>query len=100
MRELDSERLSGILKAALNISETECVFLSCLFNFICKGLDHTFPPVFFFFDMLIFLIHLKNIYWSIADLQCCVDSGVQQSQSVIHIHISVLFKIPFPYKPL
>ena len=27
-------------------------------------------------------------------------SGVQQSESIIHIHISTLFKILFPYRPL
>ena len=33
----------------------------------------------------------KNfLYWGIVDLQCCV-SGVQESESVIHMHISTLF---------
>ena len=33
------------------------------------------------------------LYWSIVDLKCCVSLGVQQSESVIHIHISILFQI-------
>ena len=41
-----------------------------------------------------------NFYWSIVDLQCCFSSGVQQSESVIHIHISTLFQILFPYRSL
>ena len=39
-------------------------------------------------------------YWSIVDLQCCVVSAVQQSESVIHIHISTLLKILFSYRSL
>ena len=27
-------------------------------------------------------------------------SGVQQSDSVLHIHVSILFQILFPYRPL
>ena len=34
-------------------------------------------------------------YWNILDLQWCVISSVQQSNSVIHIHMSVLFQILF-----
>ena len=37
-------------------------------------------------EMTIFLQFLKFIfYWNIFDLQCCVVSGVQQSDSVICI---------------
>ena len=39
---------------------------------------------------LIFII----LHWCIVDLQCCV-SAVQQSDSVIHMHISILFQILF-----
>ena len=39
---------------------------------------------------------LKNFYWHIVDLQCCVNSGVQQSDSVIHV--SILFQILFPFR--
>ena len=35
------------------------------------------------------------MYWIIVDLQCCVP-GVQQSESVMHIHISTLFSDSFP----
>ena len=31
----------------------------------------------------------KNFYWSIVDLQCCISS-VQQSESVIDAHTSIL----------
>lgn len=58
MRELDSERLSGILKATLDTSETECVCHSCLFILHLQGACPYIPSsFFFFFDMLIFLIH-------------------------------------------
>ena len=50
---------------------------------------------FFFFFNLIFIL-----YWHIVALQCCVrvGAGVQQSGSVIHIHISILFQILFPHR--
>ena len=40
----------------------------------------------------------KTFYWHVIDLKWV--SGVQPSKSVIHIHISALFKILFPYRPL
>ena len=40
-----------------------------------------------------------NFYWHIGDIKCLV-STVQQSESVIHIHISTLFKILSPYRSL
>ena len=49
MRELDSERLSGILKAALNIIETECVCHSCLFILHLQGACSYIPSSLFFF---------------------------------------------------
>ena len=42
-----------------------------------------------YFFNLIFIL-----YWSIVDLQCCV-SGVHQSESVIHTHVSIIFQILF-----
>ena len=39
------------------------------------------------------------LYWSIVDLQCCI-SGVQQRDSVIHIHIAILSQILFPHRLL
>ena len=33
----------------------------------------------------------KLFYWTIVDLHAVLVSGVQQSESVIHIHISILF---------
>ena len=40
-----------------------------------------------------FLCFLKKFYWNIVDLQCSpvFVSGVQQTGSVIHIHVSILF---------
>ena len=39
-----------------------------------------------------------NFYWSIADLQCCVVSDVQKSESIIHIYMSILFQVIFPFR--
>ena len=32
------------------------------------------------------------LYWNIVDLQCCIVSDVQQSDSVIHIHILFFYR--------
>ena len=40
------------------------------------------------------------LYWSIVALHVVLVSGVQQSDLVIHIHISTLFQILVPYKLL
>ena len=40
----------------------------------------------------LFFLIIFILFWSVADLQCCV-SAVQQSESVTHIHISILFQI-------
>ena len=61
----------------------ECVIHLVRFQSINKS--WIWPVNFFFFNIFI-------LYWSIADLQCCIISGVQQSDSVIHIHISILLK--------
>ena len=46
-----------------------------------------------------FIIIILNIfYWSIVDLQCCVVSHIEQSESITYI--STLFYILFPYRPL
>ena len=50
------------------------------------------------FHCVIFFL-IFTLYWSIVDLQHCV-SGVQQSDLVIHIHISILFQVFFPYRLL
>ena len=55
---------------------------------------YTFEFCQFFFKFYFIL------YWSIVDLQCVLVSGVQQGDSVIHIHISFFFQIPFPCKLL
>ena len=52
------------------------------------------------FDLEISIYVLINFYWSVVDLQCCVSVSVQQSESVIHIHISTLVSILFPYRSL
>ena len=41
-----------------------------------------------------------SFYWNIFDTQCSTVSGVQQSESVMHIHMFTLFQIIFPYRPL
>ena len=62
--------------------------------------QHLVFPIFFHFRILIYVeYHLISvfkkrfiIYWSIVDLQCYV-SDVQQSDSVVHIHMG---SIPGP----
>ena len=44
-------------------------------------------------ELLLHLLFILNFYWNIFDVQCLLVSGVQQSGSVIHIHISTLFQI-------
>ena len=34
---------------------------------------------------------ILKFYWDIADLQCFNASGLQKGESVIHMHISILF---------
>ena len=49
------------------------------------------------------LFFLFFFNWSIVDLECSISFGVQQSESVIHIHVSTFFfffKILFPYRLL
>ena len=41
---------------------------------------------------------LKILYWSIDDLKCCVSFTCMQSDLLIHVHISILFQILFPYR--
>ena len=54
----------------------------------------TWPQLFFYVHLTFLIFNLIFIlYWSIVDLKCCVSLGVQQSESVIHIHISILFQI-------
>ena len=48
----------------------------------------------FSFFNLIFIL-----YWSIVDLQCCI-SGIQQSDSLTYVHISILLQIVFPCRLL
>ena len=52
-----------------------------------------------YFNIAFYLFPL-DFYWRIVDLQCCVVSDVQQSESIIHIHTPTLFKILFPYRSL
>ena len=37
------------------------------------------------------LFFLFFFNWSIVDLECSISFGVQQSESVIHIHVSTFF---------
>ena len=52
----------------------------------------------FLFPLTYFLTFI--LYWSIVDIQCFAVSGVQQSDSVTHIHLSILFQILLPYRLL
>ena len=47
-----------------------------------------------------FIHFKKEIYGSMVDLQCCVSFKCAANDSVIHIHISILFQILFLYRLL
>ena len=46
----------------------------------------------------IFFFSFLNFYWSIVDLQCCVSFRHTSKVNQLYIHISILFKILFPYR--
>ena len=48
----------------------------------------------FLFPQILFL---KNFYWSIVDLQCCVSFS-KVIQLYIYIYVYVLFQILYPYR--
>ena len=65
-----------------------CVMLLLLFNM----------NIFMYFQ---FLFLLKNFYFILELINSAVlVSGVQQGDSVIHIHIFTLFRILFPFSLL
>ena len=73
----------------------------CLWEFnsiFLKGMYNSFREISIYQQIMeltckfLFFFNIFILYWSIADLQCCIVSGVQQSDSVIHIHISILLK--------
>ena len=52
---------------------------------------------FFIFHFILFLNLILILYeWSIIASQVVLVSGVQQSDSVMHMHIHILFQIAFP----
>ena len=53
-----------------------------------------FPSFYFIPSSRIFIF----FNWSIVDLQVVLISIVQQSESCVHIHISLLFWISFPFR--
>ena len=40
------------------------------------------------------------LYWNMVDLHFVLVSGIQQIDSLIHIHMSILFQILFIYRLL
>ena len=56
--------------------------------------SHLFKGLFFFVILLI----KKKSHWSILDLQCCDNFRLQHSESVIHIHVFILFQILSSYR--
>ena len=40
----------------------------------------------------------KLLYCNVCDIETLLISGVQQSESVIHIHASIAFQILFPLR--
>ena len=62
---------------------------------------HIRCPSYSFILLLIFsFFKLLILYWTIIDYQAVLVSGVQQSDSVIHIPVSILFQIPFQLRLL
>ena len=53
-------------------------------------------PVHFTFSFFLSFI----LYWSIVINNVALVSGVRQSDSVIHIHVSILSQILFPFRLL
>ena len=59
-----------------------------------SGNRHFLSPLTKFLSLLtLFFIFIFSFYWSIVDLQCCISSGVQQSDCYIYIrfHFFILF---------
>ena len=66
---------------------------------LCKQLVKTAEVAILLSDRIVsFLIWFYFETYSIYSV--VVASGVQQSGSVINNHISILFEIPFQYRPL
>ena len=84
--------LAGMLSSKLSTA----VLGACLI--LHKGTFIDFTLSFAFYSLSI--VFLNNFYWSIVDFPIVLVSGVQQSESVIHIHISTLFEILCAYRSL
>ena len=81
---------TGVLKILEHRWATGFVFkLNKIVSFF--GVQNAFLP----FEQLSFK---KKFYWSIQLIYSVLDSGVLQNDSVIHIHIFILFQILFPYR--
>ena len=69
----------------------------CVLPYLLKTSPQFFVLYFFLF-FLFFGLHLKFLkiilYWIIVDLKFVLVLGLQQGESAIHVHISILF---FPY---
>ena len=62
-------------------------YLDICFLFLnIRGWWLSFEYWFLFLKRSPFLKKKSSIFWSIVNLQCCVSSGVQQSESVVRIH--------------
>ena len=99
----------------MNIPLIPCIlftapFLKSVFYFLdssakdtsCKWLKTiklmAFRIIFFFQSFKIFWIFIFNIILLYPGLWLMLVSGVQQRDSVIHIHVSILFQIIFLYR--
>ena len=51
--------------------------------------------------LLVFFFEFKkNFYWTVVDLQRCVGFRLQQNESAVSIHTSMLFLDSFPMKAI
>lgn len=42
-------------------------------------------------------LFFNKFYWNVVNLQCCVSFRYRAKWLIVHIHISILLKILFPY---
>ena len=66
--------------------------VACAIQYDCRLSILHIPASIFLYQ---FLFQVR-----IIDLRCCVSSGVQQSDSAVHIHVSILIYILFLEFPL
>ena len=72
----------------------------CFFVFVPFSVCPVYPVGLFYLKIFIYHLYLKNFSGVQFLYNVVLVSGGQQSDSVIHIHIFILFQIFFPYRIL